>query len=91
MTNIEMKEALRMMSDAEHGFSPEFREEKGRFYSQRADVRMEVTDSELVVRTHYLRGADEVRVPLADVKAVTYGFGCDYMIEKADGTVECLG
>ena len=88
MTSIEMKEALREMSD---GSRREFREMGGRFFSKRADASLEVTDSELVVRKHYLAGSDEVRFPLDEVKAVTYGFGCDYVVEKADGTVECLG
>lgn len=88
MTSIEMKEALREMSD---GSRREFREMDGRFFSKRSDASLEVTDSELVVRKHYLRGSDEVRIPLDDVKAVSYGFGCDYVIEKSDGTVECLG
>lgn len=88
MTSIEMKEALRKMSD---GSRREFREMDGRFFSKRSDASLEVTDSELVVRKHYLRRADEVRVPLEDIKAVTYGFGCDYVIKKTDGTIECLG
>ena len=73
------------------GIHPEFVEVGGKFHSTRSDVYMDVIDDKLVVRKHYLRGSDEVRIPLDDVKAVSYGFGCDYVIKKADGTVECIG
>ena len=66
---------------------PEFKLINGHYISGRTGVSVKVEDAET---TFSYRG-EKTMVPTADIKAIRYGFGCAFAIEKTDGDIVLIG
>ena len=67
--------------------APEFKLVGSSYVSGRTGVSVKVEDAET---TFSYRGM-KTMVPTVEIKAIRYGFGCAFAIEKTDGEIVLIG
>lgn len=91
MTTAQIKKAIEgMVYYGERPYlyqNPEFKLVGSSYVSGRTGVTVKVEDAET---TFSYRGY-KTMVPTAEIKAIRYGFGCAFAIEKTDGEIVLIG
>lgn len=67
--------------------APEFKLVGSSYVSRRTGVTVKVEDAET---TFSYRG-EKTMIPTVEIKAIRYGFGCAFAIEKNDGEIVLIG
>lgn len=92
MNTVELRKAIEeMVYYGERPYlyqsAPEFKLVGSSYVSGRTGVTVKVEDAET---TFFYRGM-KTMIPTVEIKAIRYGFGCAFAIEKTDGEIVLIG